>query len=100
MTTPTPSWVPGVDDVCWLPVVGYEGFYEVSRCERVRSVERVVEKVNPWEGTVSKFRLPAVELKPFMAKSGHPRVALYRGSIRRNVSVRRLTTQAFGVWAA
>ena len=31
----------------WLPVVGYEGFYEVSDHGRVRSVERTVACVGP-----------------------------------------------------
>jgi NUMOD4 motif/HNH endonuclease len=31
----------------WLPVVGYEGLYEVSNCGRVRSLARNVRSKNP-----------------------------------------------------
>lgn len=32
----------------WLPIVGFEGFYEVSDHGRVRSVDRVLMCVNRW----------------------------------------------------
>lgn len=32
----------------WLPVLGYEGFYEVSDLGRVRSVNRMVHQENRW----------------------------------------------------
>lgn len=31
----------------WLPVVGYEGFYEVSNLGRVRSIDRIVPTCHP-----------------------------------------------------
>jgi hypothetical protein len=37
----------------WLPVVGYEGAYEVSNLGRVRSVDRVIRKVGRWGGVVA-----------------------------------------------
>lgn len=43
-------------DERWLPVVGYEGFYEVSDQGRVRSVARIVN-ANKWKRPVrSKIR--------------------------------------------
>jgi hypothetical protein len=37
----------------WLPVVGCEGYYEVSDCGRVRSIDRVVRC---GDGTVRRYR--------------------------------------------
>ena len=31
---------------CWLPVVGFEGYYEVSSFGRVRALERIVQLTN------------------------------------------------------
>lgn len=55
----------------WRPVVepGYEDFYEVSTCSRVRSLDRVTER------GVRKGRV----LKPLVNPSGRRCVVLYRG---------------------
>ena len=34
----------------WLPVVGFEGFYEVSDCGRVRGVDRILSDGRNWKG--------------------------------------------------
>lgn len=46
----------------WLPVPGYESYYEVSNLGNVRSIERSVEWKNRY-GWVSKFSLKSVLLK-------------------------------------
>lgn len=44
----------------WLPVVGYEGFYEVSNLGRVKSVDRIVwNKANK-----SSSKIKGTLLKP------------------------------------
>jgi hypothetical protein len=59
----------------WLPVVGYEGQYEVSDQGQVRSVRRVVIRSNGRPYTV-----PACILKQFGGGSddSHQQVKLYR----------------------
>ena len=40
-------------DEIWLPVVGYEGCYEVSNQHRVRTVERVIVRSNGHPQTIA-----------------------------------------------
>lgn len=54
----------------WRPVVGYEGFYEVSDQGRVRSLDH--ERPNSLTGGVSKH--PGKILTPVANKGGHVRV--------------------------
>lgn len=56
----------------WLPVVGWEGFYEVSTAWRVRSLERTIIRVNGWPNKVRE-RI----LTPMLVK-GSPTVILTR----------------------
>lgn len=39
----------------WLPVVGYEGMYEVSDLGRVRSIDRVVTSGRRWKARIRKL---------------------------------------------
>ena len=73
----------------WKPVVGYEGFYEVSNMGRVKSLERKVPK-GYGERTV-KERI----LKPKTDRSGYLIVGLYAGGKRKMLRVHRLVCQAF-----
>ncbi|GAA2851872.1 NUMOD4 domain-containing protein [Microbacterium arabinogalactanolyticum] len=62
----------------WLPIVGYEGLYEVSSQGRVR---------NPLTGRI---------LRPGRhSPQGHMRVALYRDGESKALAVSRLVAQAF-----
>lgn len=38
----------------WKPVPGYEGYYEVSDCGLVRSVDRIISQKNKWGGITSR----------------------------------------------
>jgi len=69
----------------WLPVVGYEGAYEVSDQGRVRSVDRLVHR----RGLVS-IRLRGMVLRPAL-RDGYLFVALSGTSHR----VHRLVLAAF-----
>lgn len=75
----------------WLPVVGYEGCYEVSDQGRARSVTRVVHLAN---GRSRVAR--GCVLKPYL----HPKqrrfsVTLWRDNTSKNVLVARLVLSAF-----
>lgn len=74
----------------WLPVVGYEGLYEVSDMGRVKSVARVIQRkggrVNP---------IPEKILKPVMCRR-YPGVSLYRaGSPLKTPAIHALVMAAF-----
>lgn len=74
----------------WLPVVGYEGFYEVSNLLRVRSVGRFVNCIN---GT--KRFSPGKVLKPTKIADGYRQVSLCADGIVKNKHVHRLAMEAF-----
>ena len=67
----------------WRPVVGYEGWYEVSSLGRVR-------RVKPGRGT-----RPGRIRKAFPTRDGYLVLFLSRGSIQRPFSVHRLVVEAF-----
>lgn len=64
----------------WLPVVGYEGLYEVSDLGRVRSYAR---------SSVPRIR------KLGAHKTGHPQLTLHSGGIRVTRLVHQLVAEAF-----
>lgn len=67
----------------WLPVVGYEGYYEVSNEGRVRRLHSPTNKAK------SGF------LAPGRAPNGYLRVVLSRHNHQKNASVHRLVVEAF-----
>jgi hypothetical protein len=72
----------------WLPVVGWEGLYEVSDLGRVRSVERIVQF-----GTQTR-RVPSTVLKPGRTTKGALFVNLSNGRVY-NRRVHQLVLEAF-----
>jgi hypothetical protein len=73
-------------DERWLPVVGYEGIYEVSDLGRVRSVDRLTSRGNRLRGRVLKERrLP----------TGRPRVSLAFNARTVDAYPYRLVLEAF-----
>lgn len=82
----------------WKPVVGYEGYYEVSNTGKVKSLDRT--KPNKW-GTTTPVE--GRELKPEVTCTGYKRVVLNSCGRRERVSVHRLVAFAFpeicGEWA-
>lgn len=75
----------------WLPVVGYEGYYEVSDLGRVRSLPRVTN--GSFGGT---RRLPGRVLRPGInPKTGRRIVALHRDGAGRSHKVYPLVLAAF-----
>ena len=74
----------------WLPVVGYEGLYEVSDQGRVRSLERMKKSKNG-----SQSLLPARVLKQFKRCPRYWSVHLSREGKAVNCRVHSLVAQAF-----
>lgn len=82
-----------VDDATerWLPVVGFEGLYEVSDLGRVRSLDRTVVTSN------GPRRYRGRLLKPYVNKGtrGYPFVGLSRPGRDENWPVHRVVAEAF-----
>lgn len=75
----------------WLPVVGWEGYYEVSDMGQVRSVDRIVPN-----GGGRFCSAPGRLLSPRLQMHGYLCVTLRRGrAVRKIASVHRLVAAAF-----
>lgn len=73
----------------WRPVVGYEGYYEVSSFGRVRSVERLVERSS------HKMKLKSYILVQRQQPNGYLKVSLCKDAKHKSFWVHRLVAQAF-----
>lgn len=78
----------------WLPVVGYEGFYEVSDYGNVRSVDRTFIGRNH-NCDSFEVRIRGKVLKPLRKRNGYMQVNLYRDGQVRSCAVHRLVMEAF-----
>lgn len=74
----------------WKPVVGYEGYYEVSSAGRVRSVDRFIRNSRG-----SRVFLPGKVISPFLLSGRYLAVGLCRDSVLRKKSIHRLVLEAF-----
>lgn len=74
----------------WMPVVGFEGYYEISNRGSVRSVARTVIRKN---GSL----LPVSEkvLKKTKDSNGYPAVVLSKGSRSKRHVIHRMLAEAF-----
>lgn len=78
------------DSERWLPVVGYEGLYEVSDLGRVRGLDRWVES------RPGRLRLiPGRLILAAPSNQGYLRVKLCRRGRQVKISVHRLVLEAF-----
>lgn len=80
-----------LNDERWIPVVGFEGIYEVSSLGRVQSLDRIVL------GKRTRF-FKGQELKQRLARGGYPTVQLRNanaGRIFPAIAVHRLMALAF-----
>ncbi len=75
----------------WRPVVGYEGYYEVSDLGRVRSLSR---KYNRPSGEV-KMTGRILKHGVALPRPGYPLVSLWRGNIGESNFVHSLVMAAF-----
>ena len=74
----------------WKDIKGYEGFYQVSDCGRIKSLERDVYYSN---GIV--HHLKEKILAPFLDKDGYQIVSLYLNGKAKSITVHRLVAEAF-----
>lgn len=73
----------------WKPVVGYEGFYEVSNMGNVRSIDRITQIGSKG----SRFQ-PMIILKKAI-RNGYHSVMLSKENEKSNTSVHRIVALAF-----
>ena len=74
----------------WLPVVGFEGLYEVSNKGAVHSVPRVVLRNG------NSVKLQGKPIRAWAAtKGGYPSVSLCRHGKKRNFAIHTLMLEAF-----
>lgn len=79
-----------MDDEAWLPIDGYEGYYEVSNLGRVRSLPRVVTMSNGVKRKTAGKILTLVRYG-----NGYQAVRLTRNNVPDSRSVHRLVAEAF-----
>jgi hypothetical protein len=78
----------------WLPVVGYEGAYEVSDHGRVRSLDRTYTRMH--RGAPVQQSLQGRILKPAPNRDkGYPHLSLHSDGVRRTTLVHLLVLEAF-----
>lgn len=77
----------------WRPVVGFEGWYEVSDLGRVRSVDRVVTMAGRWAGALTR-RAGRVR-KPRLQSNGYLFVNLSREGNLTIQNVHQMVARAF-----
>jgi hypothetical protein len=76
-------------DETWLPVIGYEGYYEVSNYSRIKSLSRVVVRGK------DKLNLKEKILSSNKNTSGYYQVGLSRDSKTKSFQIHRLCAISF-----
>lgn len=79
------------DEERWLPVINYEGLYEVSSFGRVRSLERMVASS---KGAAKQRRVPTKILSPSVV-DGYLHLAVCREGKAESVSVHIMVAESF-----
>lgn len=99
LTTALPVMIESYAAERWLPVVGFEGLYEVSDHGRVRSVDRVVKLVGH-----PKLKQRTMRGRVLFQKTNRPRlegayqrkqVALWKQNREHTMNVARVVAEAF-----
>lgn len=89
----------------WLPVVGYEGLYEVSDHGRARSLDRLTPQVIKGTPTLCRYRGRILTIPTPKGALRDMRVNLYRNGQATRRSIHALVLEAFvgprpdGLWA-
>lgn len=76
----------------WLPVVGFEGYYEVSNLGRVRSIERM-SRINSVHN--GKRKMGGVYRKMSVNRFGYIQIALTANGKRENRDAHRMVLESF-----
>lgn len=79
-------------DEQWRDVAGYDGYYQVSSCGRIKSVERYVQDRF---GMKAPYRIPEKILKPKRAHDGYLFVHLSKDGHAQPLRIHRLVAEAF-----
>lgn len=79
----------------WRPVVGFEGYYEVSNYGSVRSIARTVECYNHRSKSYIQQRVQGKNLKSGSDRFGYKLVVLSKRGVRETFRVHRLVAEAF-----
>ncbi len=78
----------------WKPVVGYEGYYEVSNLGRVRSVDRTIKTISRSGNNFYKQYKGSMR-KPHLNRDGYLYVSLCIGDRGKTFKIHRLVADAF-----
>jgi hypothetical protein len=74
----------------WAPVLGFEGYYEVSDHGRVRSLDRTITRS---DGKIKRFKGAVLSVTP--NRGEHPRVGLWRHNKAHRRLIHRIVLEAF-----
>jgi hypothetical protein len=74
----------------WLPIVGYEGLYEVSSLGALRSLGRQMTTIDGRRRTY-----PPRQVRGWLAQTGYPMVTLSRDGVKRKFTIHTLVAIAF-----
>ena len=84
-----------VNDI-WVPVVGFEGLYEVNGCGDVRSLPRVIERPHPKNSSkVQRRSYGGCLLRPKVNRNGYVECQLWKENKAYTRSVHRMVAEAF-----
>jgi transposase-like protein len=86
-----------MQDERWLPVVGFEGYYEVSDCGRVRAVERISVQAGRYGGSSTRTLTAHVLRQKQRKDNGYCEVTLKSVALAKSEAclVHRLVLEAF-----
>lgn len=82
--------VASIDGEAWLPVSGFDGYYEVSNMGRIKSLARTIDCI---DGSQRRYREKIISVKGMMR--GHPLALLCRDGRSKSYRVNRLVAIAF-----
>jgi len=79
-----------MENEIWLPVVGYEGIYEISSLGRIKALHKVLKMSNGKNRTHKECIL-----KPWKTIQGYLQMTLVKDGVRQKISMHVLVAQAF-----
>lgn len=81
-----------IDGEVWLPVLGYEGLYEISNFGRAKSLPKFIKNK---DGSIRPYRGFCKILKQQMSSVGYKTVTLYKNKDDKTLSIHRLVATMF-----
>jgi len=86
-----------VDDEIWLPIEGYEGFYEISNLGGVRSLDRVIaQRISRESDTTYTRNMKGIILSQNLSGAGYYFVNLIKPGIKKKpCEIHRMVASAF-----